>query len=357
MRCRHSRAQSQPLPPDGTDGLLDVALAAGLPELVLTTHYRSRHHDLFAFANQRFYFDLVEVLPAAQRTPELGLTWRKVDGCADSTGTNRAEAEAIVADVVAKLREPAPRRSIAIVTFSRAQQQLIEDLLDAETFDRGGDEPLLVGTPDRLQGEERDLVYLSIADSATALGVFPQAERYLEVALTRARDQLVIVSSFAPEDVPADAPWTARGIAELLAFAANGSPVTADPPPASPIIAAIARALTERGWTVRHRVGHYSAAVELAVVDPDDADRCVLAIEHDGALYADGATTRDRDRLRSQLLARLGWRMHRVWSLDWWHDAEREIQRMHGAIVAAIAAGRQRRAADASGPRPARRNR
>ncbi|MEO8550593.1 MAG: hypothetical protein ABI678_11490, partial [Kofleriaceae bacterium] len=79
----------QPVPADGAHGLLDVVLAAGLPELVLTTHYRSRHHDLFAFANRRYYFDLVEVLPAAAKTPHLGLTWRKVEGAAALSGANR----------------------------------------------------------------------------------------------------------------------------------------------------------------------------------------------------------------------------------------------------------------------------
>jgi hypothetical protein len=340
----------QLLPADGADGLLDVALAAGLPELVLATHYRSRHHDLFAFANQRYYFDLVEVLPAAQRTSELGLAWRKVDGAPDATGANRAEAEAIVADIAARLEAP-ERKSIAIVAFSRAQQALIEDLLETQLIDRTGDEPLLVGTPDRLQGEERDLVYVSIGDSAESLGALahPGAERWLDVAITRARDQLVLVSSFAPEAVPVDAPWTARGLAELLAFARDGVQA-GDAPAASPITAAIARALGERGWTVRHRVGTGAAAVELAVVDPDDPNRCVLAIEHDGTAYAGAVATRDRDRLRTQQLARLGWRVHRVWSLDWWLDAEREIARAHGAIVAAVAAGRQRRA-PASGRR------
>ena len=346
----------QPGPSDGADGLLDIALAAGLPELVLSTHYRSRHHDLFAFANQRYYFDLVEVLPAAHQAPELGVRWRRVDGVPDVAGANRAEAVAIVDDVATKLAEG--RRSIAIVTLSRAQQQLVEDLLDAAKLELGGDEPVLVGTPDRLQGEERDLVYVSIGDAADSLGALahPGAERWLDVAITRARDQLVLVSSFAPEDVPADAPAAARGIAELLAFARDGGTPIVDAPAVSPIIAAIARALGERGWTVRHRVGTGPAAVELAVVDPDDPQRCVLAIEHDGAVYAGAAKARDRDRLRAQLLGRLGWRVHRVWSLDWWTDPERETQRAHGAIVAAIAAGRQRRTpAAVVVPKPVRR--
>jgi len=327
----------QPVPSDGAHGLLDVALAAGLPELVLTTHYRSRHHDLFAFANRRYYFDLVEVLPSPVRA---NLAWRKVEGEADHTGANRLEAEEIVADLKAKLVEQ-PRASLAVVTLSRAQQYLIEDLIAAAGLRSQGDDAILVGTPDRLQGAERDIVYLSIGDRAESFG-HAGAERWLAVAATRARHQLVVMSSFAPEDVAADAPAAARGLAELIAFARDGgAPLGEEPLAASAVTAAIARALSERGWTVRHRVGAGASAVELAVVDPDDPQRCVLAIEHDGVMYREAQGTRERDRLRAQLLGDMGWRTLRVWTLDWWMDAERETMRAHGAIVAAVAANRQ----------------
>ena len=154
----------------------------------------------------------------------------------------------------------------------------------------------------------------------------------------------VIVSSFAPEEVDADAPAAARGIAELLAFARDGgTPLVEDAAPASAVTAAIARALGERGWTLRHRVGLGASAVELAVVDPDDPTRCILAIEHDGMLYGDARGTRERDRLRAQVLAQLGWRTHRVWSLDWWLDPEKETMKAHGAIIAAVAASRHKK--------------
>jgi hypothetical protein len=345
----------QPVPNDGAHGLLDVALAAGLPELVLTTHYRSRHHDLFAFANRRYYFDLVEVLPSPVRG---GLTWRRVDGAAEVTGANRMEAEEIVADLKAKLADQ-PRASIAVITLSRAQQYLIEDLLAAAQLRSSGDDSILVGTPDRLQGAERDLVYLSLGDRAESFG-HPGAERLLAVAATRARQQLVVVSSFAPEDVSADAPAAARGLAELVAFARDGgSPLGEELAPASAVTAAIARALAERGWTLRHRVGPGASAVELAVVDPDDPQRCVLAIEHDGVMYRGAQGTRERDRLRMQVLADLGWRTHRVWTLDWWLDPERETMRAHGAIIAAVAANRHKKVSGpvAAAPAPALKSR
>ena len=356
----------QPGPSGGDDGLHAAALAAGFPELSLSTHYRSRHHDLFAFANRRYYGGAIAQLPAAQHGG--ALAWHRVDGAPDLAGANRAEAEGVVAEAVRRYRAE-PGQSIAIVALSRAQHQLIEDLLDAERGkDRAlaaamsaGAEPLIAGTPDRLHGEVRDVALISTAgtcarpaappnggavlspgDAADSLGALahPGAERWLAVAITRARGHLAIWTSFAPEDVAADAPVAWRDLADLIALArAGGEPVRDDAEPVSPIAAAIARALGERGWHVRHQVG----AVELAVVDPDDPQRCVLAIELDGAAYARELPARDRDRLRAQELARLGWRVHRVWTLDWWLDPERETQRAHGAIVAAIAAGRQRK--------------
>ena len=363
------------------ESVLDECVAQRLPELRLAWHYRSRHEDLIAFANQRYYGDRLQVFPAAHGSADLGVSWRRVEGVYDRGGTrqNRAEAEAVVAEVLARLRDPAQRtRSIGVVTFSRAQQELIEDLLDAACADDpeldgcvdgapGGGEPVLVKNLETIQGDERDVVILSVGYGPDARGAFPLhlgplsqrgGERRLNVAITRAREQLLVFSSFAPEELAAAGGQGVQDLAALLAFARAGGGAArpaaeAEAPPASPITAAIARALGERGWIVRHQVGCGAYKIDLAVVDPNDAARYVLAIEHDGAAYAAAPAARDRDRLRAQVLGLLGWRMHRIWSLDWWADPERELQRAHGAIVAALAASRQRRvAAPARTPSP-----
>ena len=348
----------QVAPAAGVDGLLATAIAAKLPQIQLARHYRSRHEDLFAFANRRYYGEQIELLPAPHGE---AIAWRRIEGHAELAGDNRAEAYAIVDEVCARLRDPARReRTLAIVTMSRAQQHLIEDLIAAARQRDGAvavaldahREPLLVGTPDRLQGSERDDAIVSIGGTAEALGALalPGSDKWLAVATTRAREKMLVFASLEPESIADDAPPSARDLADLLVFARAGggaSRALDEAPPASAVTAAIARALAERGWAVRHRVGVGAYRIALAVVDPDDANRCVLAIEDDGAAYGGAAAARDRDRLRPQLLAQLGWRVHRMWSLDWWCDAEREIQRAHGAIVAAIAAGRQGRSASA----------
>lgn len=358
------------------ESVLDDCVAARLPELRLAWHYRSKHEDLIAFANRAYYGDRLQVFPTAHGSPDLGISWRHVEGAAYDRGgtrTNRGEAEAVVAEVVARLKDPAQcMRSIAVVAFSRAQQELIEDLLDtARATDSALDavleligagahamtEPVIVKNLETVQGDERDVVLLSVgygpdAQGSLALNFGPLSqrggERRLNVAITRAREQLVVFSSFAPEAIPDDAPRTLRDLADLLAFARAGGGAAQpsdDLAPASPIADAIARALTERGWTLRHQVGCGAYKVDLAVVDPNDPSRYVLAIEHDGTAYASAPAARDRDRLRGQVLSALGWRQHRIWSLDWWADPEREIQRAHAAIVTALAASRQRRSA------------
>jgi very-short-patch-repair endonuclease len=314
------------------DGLLEAACTARFPQLTLSTHYRSRHEDLFAFANRTFYRDALELAPAAYATPALGVSWRLVDGQPDVAGANRAEAEAVIAEAVRRVKSAQPR-SLAIVAMSRAHADLIESLRPPELAD------VLVGTPDRIQGEDRDVALVTFGDLPAAFA-HPGAERWLAVAATCAREQLVLFSSFD------DAPGT---LGELIAYARVPRIIDASEP-ASPVTAAIARALADRGWMVRHQVGTGRYRVDLAIVDPDDPQRYVLAIEHDGKAYASAGSARDRDRLRAQRLAQLGWRLHRVWTLDWWQDPDREIQRAHGAIVAAIAASRQRR----SGSGPAR---
>ncbi len=352
--------------------------ATTLPELALAWHYRSKHEDLIAHANQRAYGERLQVLPLAQGTAELGVAYRGVVATFDADARlNRVEADAVVGEILARLRDPAQRmRSIGVVAMTTEQRELIEELLDDarredpsldalfEPADGGPDatiEPLSIdelGAP----ASPRDVVLLAATYAPTELGALvidhgPLAhdggERALLAATTRAREQLVVFSSIAPEDIPVDSRAGVRELAAVLAFARQGGNVVRrveDAPPASPITEALARALAERGWVLRHQVGVGPFKLDLAVVDPNDPDRFVLAIEHDGAAYATSRVARDRDRIRPQVLAQLGWRLHRLWGLDWWADPEREIQRAHGAIVTAIAATRQRRAPVATRP-------
>ena len=359
------------------ESILDECVAARLPELRLTWHYRSRHEDLIAFSNQHYYGGTLDVFPAAAATTGgLGVSLRAVAGVYDRAGArhNRVEAEAVVTEVLARLRDPErSARSIGVVTFSRPQQDLILDLLDAaRAADPGLDafftdeakEPVLVKNLETIQGDERDVILFSIGygpdrDGKVAMNFGPLnkdgGERRLNVAVTRARDELVIFSGLTPEHIRDDvSALGVRHLADLLRYArAGGQPAAerAARPPATPLSQSIAAALTSKGWTVHHQVGCAGYRIDLAVVDPDDPGRYVLGLETDGPAYARAATARDRDRLRGQVLTNLGWQLHRVWSLDWFHDADKELGRAHNAVINAIARARAaRKAPGKSGP-------
>ncbi|MEZ4359761.1 MAG: DUF3320 domain-containing protein [Kofleriaceae bacterium] len=354
-------------PYEELESILDESVAARLPQMYLRWHYRSRHEDLIAFSNQHYYDERLYVFPAAAgHQGDLGVSLRKIDGVYDraSTRTNRKEAEAVVAEVIARLRDPAAqRRSIGVVTFSKAQQTLVEDLLDdalrAEPalerfFSDQVPEPVLVKNLESVQGDERDVMLFSIgygpdASGKVAMNFGPLnrdgGERRLNVAITRAREQLVVFSSLEAAQIRDDV--TAAGVRDLgafLAYAERGGG-SARPPAgaaaASPITAAIGAAMEARGHTVAHLVGCAGYRLDLAIVDPDDPARYVLAIETDGTSYASSQVARDRDRLRAQVLAMLGWRTHRIWALDFWADPDKELSRAHAAVIAAVAAARQ----------------
>ena len=352
--------------PEDLESVLDECAAAGLPRMHLAWHYRSRHESLIAFSNHHYYQNRLLTFPSPHRAG-LGQGVRCVvveDGVYDRAGsqTNPREAERLVAEVVARLRDPTRTpRSIGIVTFSRAQQMRIEDLLDRERALHpeleaafGGDEPLFVKNLENVQGDERDVIYFSICYARDAAGKVYEnygplnvqgGERRLNVAVTRARHELVVFTSVRPEQVANRTPALgARHLRTFLDYALRGeaallAAVEADPSRGveSPFEAAVLDALVQRGHEVHTQVGCSGYRIDLAIVDPEAPGRYLLGVECDGASYHSAATARDRDRLRAAVLQGLGWRLCRVWSTDFWQDPVGEIDRVEAALAAARA--------------------
>jgi very-short-patch-repair endonuclease len=354
--------------PEDLESVLDECGAAGLPRLHLDWHYRSRHESLIAFSNHHYYKNRLLTFPAPQAiTPGLGVRSIKVAGVYDRAGSqqNKIEAEALVAEVKTRLLDPARnRQSLGIVTFSQAQQVLIEDLLDQArrenpelevAFGTAG-EPVFVKNLENVQGDERDVILFSICYGPDAQGrVYENygplnlqgGERRLNVAVTRARRELLVFTSVGPEQVAQRTQalgarhlrtfldYAQRGTAALHAASAAGDPGSGTE---SPFETAVRDALLARGHEVHTQIGCSGYRIDLAVVDPQAPGRYLLGIECDGASYHSAATARDRDRLRGSVLKGLGWRLHRVWSTDFWQDPDGEIVRIEAAIAAAAAA-------------------
>lgn len=355
---------------DELESVLEEAKAAGLPEQMLTWHYRSRHEALIGFSNERYYDDRLNVFPAAaNRVSDLGVHWHPVPNGVyerNKSRTNPVEAKAIVEYLVQQLRANEPgTRTFGIITFSQTQQELIADLLDRA---RGADpkieahfsdklvEPVFIKNLENVQGDERDEVLFSIGYGPDDTGrVYMNfgplnrqgGERRLNVAVTRARKALRVFSTLRPEhiDLARTAATGARHLKEFLQYVATHGARTAEAPTAAPAAfasafdAQIAQALVERGYAVDAAIGCGAYRLDLAVRHPKREGVYALAVETDGPSYANAATARDRDRLRYDVLhgqRGLGWRLHRVWSTDWWFDRDREIARLTAAVEASL---------------------
>ncbi|MEC7119537.1 MAG: AAA domain-containing protein, partial [Pseudomonadota bacterium] len=248
-------------------------------------------------------------------------------------------------------------QSIGVVTFSQPQQRLIEDLLDKlfveqpalEQWAKAGLEPLFVKNLENVQGDERDIVIFSVTYAPDALGRLSMnfgplnrqgGQRRLNVAITRARQALHVFATLRPEqiDLSRTSSQGVRDLKDFLSFAQHGASALARAVSSeqgateSPFEDYVYNALSSRGWDVHTQVGCAGYRIDLAVVDPQQVGRYLLAIECDGATYHRAATARDRDQLRQQVLEGLGWTVERIWSTDWWHDPIAEINRIEARL-------------------------
>jgi len=347
------------------ESVLDECIVSRLPRRRLGWHYRSQHESLIAFSNAHYYDgDLLTFPSAAHEVPHLGVSLVPVPGIYDKgkSRTNRKEADAVVADVLARLRSPQNQvRSIGVVTFSLAQQRLIEDLLDEARqndaslerwFGDGVPEPVFIKNLENVQGDERDVILFSVcygpdADGRLTMNFGPLnnrgGERRLNVAVTRARQQLVVFSSLRPDqiDLSRSGALGVHHLRSFLQFAQRGSQVlpvrdATEAPMTGALLDTLAGGLRDLGWVVDAQVGESDARVDLAVQDPARPGRYLLGIETDGPGWASAATARDRDRLRSAVRERLGWRLVRVWSQDVRLDCDREVERLHTVLNALV---------------------
>jgi very-short-patch-repair endonuclease len=346
------------------ESILDECLAAGLNRLSLKWHYRSKHESLITFSNVRYYGSELVTFPSPM-TADVAVKFQQVSGVYDRGGsrTNRAEAEAIVKAIERHYTTTkAPRPSVGVVTFNQTQQALIETLLEARrransALDRAlaeaATEPLFVKNLENVQGDERDLIFFSITYGPDAAGKVTMnfgplngegGHRRLNVAVSRAREGVVIFSTLRPEQIDLSRVRAAgvRDLKHYLEFAIGGArALVAQSTPTglgadSPFEAAVTAMLRDKGWDVHPQVGCSGYRIDMAVVDPRAPGRYLVGVECDGRSYHSGATARDRDRLRQYILEQLGWRIHRIWSTDWWLNPQRELEKLQAKLEALL---------------------
>lgn len=347
--------------PDKEDleSILDDCLALSLPSKYLLWHYRSKHESLIAFSNSKYYGNKLMTFPSPDDI-STKLRYQAVkDGVYDRGGTrqNKAEAKAIIEEVRKRLSGPdGSRRSIGIITFNSNQQSLIEDMLtemfkahpELEKIANECDEPIFVKNLENVQGDERDVILFSVgygpdSNGMVSLNFGPLNRdggwRRLNVAVSRARYEMKVFSTLTSDQINLNR-TSAEGVAGLKAFleyAEKGRDALRYNTAASTrsddsLVLSIASVLREKGYKVETNVGCSGYRIDIAVVNPEKKDCYSLAIICDGYNSRSAKTARDREIVQQQVLWMLGWRVHRVWALDWWHDNERTLKGIIDAI-------------------------
>jgi very-short-patch-repair endonuclease len=347
----------------GFESVLD-ALRPLLPTAALAWHYRSRDERLVAFSNRRIYGGALTTFPGVARDDCL----RHVVVAQGAAAGQEASVDAEVDKVVELTIEHARRRpgeSLGVIALGIKHAERIDAALRtvlAKLGEDGGDhgleaffaedapEPFFVKNLERVQGDERDAIILSIGYGKHPDGrmryqwgplLRDGGERRLNVAATRAKHRLTLVSSFSGHDVDPDRVTKAgaRMLADYLEYASSGG--SAQPASGAADLDAFEADVRDRlaaaGITVVPQYGVGGYRVDFAATHPHDPSRMVLAIEADGASYWQSGSVRDRDRLRGEHLQRLGWRYHRLWSTNWFRHPDGEVAKLREAYLRAVA--------------------
>ena len=332
---------------DDLDSILEDCMALSMHECHLKWHYRSRHESLIAFSNKEYYEGSLVTFPSVDNQISR-VVLKRIDGVYDygKTRCNTLEAKEIVKEVVDRLVSDDPR-SLGIIAFSKAQSDLIEDLLleslaakpglESKAFNR--EEPLFVKNLENVQGDERDVILFSIGYGPDESGRVSMnfgplnkmgGERRLNVALTRARDEMVVFTSMDSEiiDPRRTNAEGALGLKRFLKYAEKGELIETERNDlaSGELLSQIVSSLSALGYTVHTGVGASSFKVDLAVVDPKEPGRYCLGIIVDGENYYKLKTVRDREIVRISMLKNLGWKLCRVWTLDWFLRPEAVVR-------------------------------
>ncbi len=344
-----------------SDSILD-AVMSNYKKRRLRWHYRSRHESLIAFSNQEFYDSDLVIFPSPfQQNKKFGIKYTPVKGRL-ANSRNRLEA-AIISRKAAQHMLEHPKESIGIVAMNSEQREEIEMQFevirkenklfsDAYTNNQTTDEPLFIKNLENVQGDERDVIMISLTYGPEPGAVktmqrfgpinYPGGWRRLNVLFTRAKNRMHIFSSMGSSDIIISG-TSKRGVKSLkkfLEYCETGhlhQPKFTGKPPDSDFEIAVIKAMEDRGYECEPQLGVAGYFLDLAVKDPKKPGRFLIGIECDGATNHSAKSARDRDRLRQEVLEGLGWEIHRIWSTDWFKNPEAQldpiIKRLENLII------------------------
>jgi len=349
--------------PDDEYSVGDMESILSLADLALPTrsmlkwHYRSQHPGLIAVSNRNFYDGQLMLPPAAvigSYSKGLGVSLEKTPENTYQRGGSRGGVNAVEADLVAKavisFAREYPNKSLGVAAFSVSQRDAIRDSLEvqlkrhpevASFFSDVANEAFFVKNLESIQGDERDVIFISIGYGRTSEGRMYQSfgplsaaggERRLNVLISRAKERVTVFSSITAQDILAQP--GSKGISafrEFLQYAEKGYfdlPTETGKDFDSDFEESVAIFLTSHGYKVQPQVGMAGFFIDLGVLDPTDQSRFLCGIECDGASYHSSRSARDRDRLRQDILEARGWSILRIWSTDWFYRRVEQENRL-----------------------------
>lgn len=350
---------------ENSESILDVCKPLFQPSRRLRWHYRSQHQSLISFSNKHFYDGDLIIFPSpTAHSDTQGVKHVHVADGVYSNQSNQPEAKKLVAEMV-QMVEQFPKLTYGIITLNAKQKTVIEDEVERASNDNPffgdfvsksekTDESFFVKNLEMVQGDERDVIFISTTFGMDEAGSWKQhfgpingkdGWRRLNVLFTRAKQHVRIFSSFLPDRIKVDDTKEQRGLRALkdyLNYAITGvdnqSYLTGQEPD-SDFEKAVGLFLKNSGYDVVYQLGVAGYRIDMVVRHPQCPNDYVIAIECDGATYHSARSARDRDRLREDNLRKLGWsHIHRIWSTDWFRRRDQEEVRLLQAIESAVKA-------------------
>lgn len=350
------------------ESLLDLAVAR-YDSANITYHYRSTSRELIDFSNKAFYANKLRIAPNFMRAGrDKPITRILVDGKWRDR-KNEPEAKAVIELLKKIFRTRKNNESIGIITFNMEQQAFIEDLIDEESKqdvnfrskiiketsrkDNGQDVSLFIKNIENVQGDERDIIIFSIGyargDNGKVNAQFGPlsaagGENRLNVAITRAKRRIYVVTSIEPEELKVDTtknngPKLFRQYLTYVRAVSGGKSdeiktvldavgdAEYEPPKSiiTPVENQIAAKLRKLGYTVDTNLGSGKNKISLAIYDKEE-ERYILGVQLDQTVFKQSDSVLERDVFASTFLEQKGWKLMRVWSRDWWHNADGVIR-------------------------------
>lgn len=332
------------------ESILDLCTKTFHPVRRLKWHYRSRHGSLIAFSNQHFYNSELVVFPSCDR--DFAIHRHLVTDARYTKGVNLPEVK-LACDVVLEQLESYPDRSLGVVAMNEAQASEIGEQLEMLSFHheelrrrlelKDTSEELFVKSLEKVQGDERDTIVISCTYGPSEPGG-PVAMRFgpinqqgghrrLNVLFTRAKRAIELVTSIESHQIHPTS-ISSQGVhafRDYLKFVENQSLETGRPSgrePDSPFEVVVAESIKRHGYEVDCQVGVANYFIDLAIRHPEKPDSYLLGVECDGATYHSARAARDRDKYRQAVLEDLGWQIYRIWSTDWFENADAETRKL-----------------------------